>query len=302
MKPAGPVSIAGVNVAAITPRRNGQEMDLGATLELIDFLCASGVQGIALQGSTGEFLNLSSDERTRMLYMGIKRSRVPVLAGVAHSSLDGAVELAREAASAGAAGLLLMPPYFFRYSQPDIRQFFLEFAALVAGRAPIYLYNIPFFTNELAVETAVELLQSGRFAGIKDSSGRFEYFARVRELPVTVLVGNDVVFTRARSAGADGVVSGVACALPELMVALDRAILCRDTPRVDLLERRLQEFIAWIDRFPAPLGVKTAVAARGLKIGPPTLPLAPENQRQLDEFREWFKPWLPALKKEIGNA
>ena len=47
---------------------------------------------------------------------------MPLLAGVGHSSLDGAVELGREAVGSGAAGLLLMPPYFFRYNQDDIRE------------------------------------------------------------------------------------------------------------------------------------------------------------------------------------
>src|ERR1035438_3710462 len=81
------------------------EPDIGATLELIDFLCAAGVQGIALLGSTGEFVNLNFDDRVRLVYLAVKRSRVPVLAGVSHSTLDGALALGREASAAGAAGL-----------------------------------------------------------------------------------------------------------------------------------------------------------------------------------------------------
>ena len=172
--------IGGVIVAAVTPRRkDGREVDVAAALELIDFLCAAGVSGIALLGSTGEFLNLTFDERVRLTYMAAKRSRVPLLVGVGHSSFDGAVELGREAAGPGAAGLLLMPPYFFRYNQEDIREFYLRFAAQMGAQAQHFLYNIPFFTNELESETAVELLQTGQFAGIKDSSGRMEYFERL---------------------------------------------------------------------------------------------------------------------------
>jgi 4-hydroxy-tetrahydrodipicolinate synthase len=112
----------GVLAAAITPfRSDGREPDVGATLELIDFLCRSGVKGIAVLGSTGEFLGPSFDERVRLTYLTVKRSRVPVLAGVSHATLDGALELGREACSAGAEGLLVMPPYFFRYGQPEIR-------------------------------------------------------------------------------------------------------------------------------------------------------------------------------------
>src|ERR1039458_7360617 len=98
---------SGVIAAAVTPHgKRGDDPDIGATLELIDFLCAAGVQGIALLGSTGEFVNLNFDDRGRLVYLAGKRSRVPVLAGVSHSTLDGALALGREASAAGAAGLL----------------------------------------------------------------------------------------------------------------------------------------------------------------------------------------------------
>jgi 4-hydroxy-tetrahydrodipicolinate synthase len=294
-------SIGGVIVAAVTPRRNdGREVDVAAALELIDFLCAAGVNGIALLGSTGEFLNLTFDERVRLTYMAAKRSRVPLLVGVGHSSLNGAVELAREAAGSGAAGLLLMPPYFFRYSQDDIREFYLRFADQVGADARIFLYNIPFFTNELASSTAIELLATGRFAGIKDSSGQLAYcnalLSARRERPFTLLVGSDTIFSQARRAGADGVVSGVACAVPELLHGLENAICAGDESLVHQLDARLAEFIAQIDRLPVPLGIKAATEARGLQVGPPAVPLSPQSRRILDEFKEWFQSWLPEVR------
>jgi 4-hydroxy-tetrahydrodipicolinate synthase len=120
--------LSGVIAAAVTPHKRGTEPDIGATLELIDFLCAAGVQAIALLGSTGEFVNLNFDDRVRLVYLAVKRSRIPVLAGVSHSTLDGAMALGCEASAAGAAGLLLMPPFFFRYRQPEIHEFYLRFA------------------------------------------------------------------------------------------------------------------------------------------------------------------------------
>jgi 4-hydroxy-tetrahydrodipicolinate synthase len=288
--------LSGVIAAAVTPHgKRGDEPDIGATLELIDFLCKAGVQGIALLGSTGEFVNLNDGDRVRLVYLAAKRSRVPVLAGVSHSTLDGALALGREASAAGAAGLLLMPPYFFRYGQPEIREFYMKFADMSHG-APIYLYNIPAFTSEISSETAVQLLSIGRFAGIKDSSGAWDNFQTLsrykQEHPFTLLVGHDGIFARARAAGADGVVSGVACAVPELLLALDRAIALRDQAETARLDARLHEFLERIARFPTPVGIKAALSARGIKTGPPPVPLARETQAALDEFRVWFKAWL----------
>jgi dihydrodipicolinate synthase/N-acetylneuraminate lyase len=305
MNPDSP--IGGVYVAAVTPHRNkGYEADVGAMLELVDFLAGAGVNGIALLGSTGEFLHLAFEDRIRLVQLAVKRSRAPVLVGVGHSTLDGAIELGREAAAAGADGLLLMPPYFFRYGQEDIQEFYLQFAAAMGGTARIFLYNIPAFSNEIAIETATALLSTGRFAGIKDSGGQYGYFERLlavsKEKPFTVLVGNDRIYARARRAGADGIVSGVACAVPELLVALHRAIQTGRTAEVERLDTRLQEFIAWHDRFPTPVAIKAAARERGLSVGPATAPLGPAGQKRLEEFREWFRGWLPEVQKESRDA
>ena len=299
--------IGGINVAAVTPHRAGsREIDLAGALELIDYLCDAGVSGIAPLGSTGEFLRFSFTDRKRMISMAVKRSRVPVIAGVADAAFEGVVELSRAAMEAGAAALLVMPPYFFRYTQPEVKEFYLRLRTELGDTVPIILYNIPFFTTEIAVETSLELLATGQFIGIKDSSGKYENLERLlalrKSVPVTVLVGNDVIFTRARQAGADGGVSGCACAIPELMLGLDRAIRASAGEHVARLEGRLQEFIAWLDRFPAPVGVKEATAVRGIKVGPPAIPLPPEEQRTLAEFREWFAGWMPAVKHEVAQV
>lgn len=299
-------AVSGVYAAAFTPRREGPEIDLAAVFELIDFLCRAGVAGIALMGSTGEFPHFSIEERSRLLSLSVKRSRVPVLAGVGHSTFDGALVLARDAADAGAAGVLLMPPYFFRYGQDDLKRFYLEFTERLKGAVPVFLYNVPHFTSPIACETAIELLATGEFAGIKDSSARWDDFERLRtargERAFTLLVGHDVIFTQARTAGADGIVSGVASVVPELLVALDRAIGFGDSERARILDCRLQEFLRWIDLAPAPVAIREAAALRGLRVGPPATPPGPETQRKLGEFAEWFRGWLPAVQKECSDA
>src|SRR3954447_17246107 len=118
----------GVYAAAVTPRRLGQQdINLGVMWDLIDFLTERKVDGIVLMGSTGEFVHYSNSERMRMMGLAPKRSRVPVVINVSHSTLDGAVELAQASAASGAAGVLLMPPYFFRYSDDAVRTFILRF-------------------------------------------------------------------------------------------------------------------------------------------------------------------------------
>lgn len=298
-------ALGGVVAAAVTPRRQGPEIDLGAAFELLDFLCATGISGIALLGSTGEFIHFTIEERIRLVKLGVKRSRVPVVAGVSHSALDGAVLLAREAADAGAAALMLAPPYFFSYSQEEIRDFYFAFAEQ-AGGMPIVIYNIPQFASRIEPETAAELLASGAFEGIKDSSGSWTDFTRLLQArdssPFSLLVGHDAIFTPARMAGADGIISGVAAAVPELIVALDRAIACGNRNAAWRLDARLQEFLRHMYAFAPPIAIREAVAARGITTGPHAVTFGAAAARRLEAFREWFAGWLPGVLEEARNA
>src|SRR5215469_16971591 len=123
------LELSGVFASAITPRRaDSQDPDFSGLLDLVDFLAAAGMKGICLFGATGEFLDYSIAERQRMLYLAAKRSRVPLIAGVSHPTLAGALQLADEAIGAGADGLILMPPVFYPHTQCEIEEFYVQFA------------------------------------------------------------------------------------------------------------------------------------------------------------------------------
>jgi 4-hydroxy-tetrahydrodipicolinate synthase len=301
------LKLAGVFASAITPRNpNSQDPDISGSLDLLDFLAGAGVAGIALFGSTGEFLNYSFTERQRILYLGVKRSRVPLIAGVSHSTLAGAIQLADEAISSGADALLLMPPWFYPCSQLEIEEFYTRFAAETSDVIPILLHNTPHFTSKLEFETVRKLMDTGRFAGMKDSSGDCSFFERLvslkRERPFALFNGSDRMTAQALRAGADGIISGSACAIPELMVGLGRSIASGDENQARALNDQLAEFVQWIERFPFPVGIKRAVELRGQKSAAPLTPLAPGTRQALEEFSAWFRTWLPQMRKAAAHA
>ena len=285
------IELRGVFASAITPRhKKSQEADFSAALDLLDFLAAGGVQGICLFGATGEFFDYTFMERQRVIYLGVKRSRVPIIAGVSHSTLAGALQLADEAISSGADALILMPPWFYPYSQCEIEAFYREFVREASDAVPILLHNLPQCTSKLEIDTVRRLIDTGRFAGIKDSSGDWDYFTQLvaakRERPFTLFCGADRLAARALAEGADGLISASACAVPELLVSLARSGGSGGEGA------RLSEFVEWVNRFPFPVAIKRAVELRGQKAGPALLPLAPDNQRALEEFSNWFKDWM----------
>ena len=298
---------SGIYVALATPRRpNSTEADAAALLDYLDTVVRAGVNGLVLFGSTGEFVHFDTGERTRILSLALKRSRVPVLVNVSHSTLAGAMGLADNAIAAGAAGLLLMPPYFYRYRDDQIFAFYQKFAEGLGGKAPIYLYNLPFFTNPIGPELAERLLTSGAFAGIKDSSGEqpmLEALSKLRlRVPFSLLVGSESLYTQARIAGADGIVSGVAAAIPELMVAIEQAISTNDLERARKLNVRLSELLDWINRFPATIAIKQAAVARGWKLDNFAFPLGEQTAAELESFHLWLRSWLPSVLNECAQS
>jgi dihydrodipicolinate synthase/N-acetylneuraminate lyase len=284
----------GVIVAAVTPRGKKGDVDFGAAFELIDLLCAARVRGIALFTAAGEYPAFSLEERTRLLYLAAKRSRVPLYAGVGSIGLDDSLTLAREACRGGAEGVFLPPPHFFPYPQEEVREFYLQFAGQMGRGIPTYLANTPAVTTAIASETARDLLATGHFAGIEDPTANAATFA---VFPVAYLSGDDANLSQSRRGGAHGALSSAACAIPEVVVGLDGALRNGHPEQAARLESMLQEFLVWAAQFPFPMVVKVAAGLRGVKLGNQSVPLSPGRQRQLDAFREWFQGWLPTLKR-----
>lgn len=287
--------VRGVYAAAITPRGKNGEVDFGAAFELIDFVSRGGAEGIALFTAAGEYSAVSPGERSRMVYLAVKRSRLPVLVGVGSATLEDSVALAREARDAGAQALLLPPPWFFRYRQDDLCEFYRRFAAHLGRGAVTLLSNNPAYASAIEVETARALLCAGGFAGIEDASGDPDTFARLEAAvgpDAIVLSGCDALFARAMRGGAQGAVSGAAGAIPETVTALARAIRGGNQPEAERLERRMLEFLAWCDEFPQPVILRTAAALRGIQTGGLAVPLGAAGTRRLEEFRAWFRDWV----------
>jgi len=301
----GDGAVLGAMAAVIAPRREeGHTIDISQALDIVDFVNERGVKGIAVLGATGEFIHYDVEERMRLAQMAVRRSRTSVIVNVSHSTLEGAVVLARQATEVGATALLLMPPHFFRHSQEGIIAYYDAFARQTAGLAPTLLYNLPFFTTGMEAATACAILETGQFAGIKDSSGNTEIFDAVHALrqrmPFRHLLGNDRLLVSHR-AKADGVISGCACGIPELIVAIDRAATRGDSEALTRRGALLDSFIEHIDPFPTPFGIQLTMAARGFKKAALALPIGPTAQRKADAFAEWFRGFEMAMKDECAG-
>lgn len=290
----------GVMAASVTPlRADSYEPNLAAFLEAVDFLCKYPLSGIVVLGSTGDMVHFDLPERIKILEFARKRAALPVIAGVTHSTLEGTVELAQHAVQIGCDGLLVMPPYYFRYGQEELKTFYREVARRVGVKVPILAYHIPAFTNPISLDTVWQLIEEGAISGVKDSSGdaaRMEWLIEKRALrPFHLMNGADRLLREVWRHPEAGCISGIASAVPELYLAFHAAMAKEDETFIARLDGYIQEFCNWFDEFPDAMAVKAAVAQRCRLAIPPAIPLSFERQQKLAEFQGWFEAWLPGV-------
>src|SRR3954454_9208411 len=134
----------GVLPAMITPfTEDGNGIDTGALRAFVDRLIGAGVGGLVPGGSTGEFTTLTNAERRQLTEVTVEAAagRVPVVAGTSALSTRETVELSVHAEQAGAAAVMIIPPF---YDAPAWRELKAHFQAVAdAISVPIMYYNMP---------------------------------------------------------------------------------------------------------------------------------------------------------------
>ncbi|MGW3344837.1 5-dehydro-4-deoxyglucarate dehydratase [Nonomuraea rubra] len=259
---------------------------------------AAGAGGVFTACGTGEFNALGPDEYTRVVSTAVKATagRVPVFAG-AGGPLPTARSLARAAATEGADGLLLMPPYLVTGPATGLARYVREVAQAVDLPVIVYQRGTARFTPEAVAELAAQV---PNVIGFKDGLGDFDLLQRII---LTVRATTDKNFTffnglptaeltvpAYRGLGVNLYSSAVFAFSPEISLAFYKAVTGADEV---LTQRLLTEFylplVRLRDLVPgyAVSLVKAAVRMRGLDVGGVRAPLvdpSPEHLRTLERL------------------
>jgi 4-hydroxy-tetrahydrodipicolinate synthase len=132
----------------VTPfTEDGKSIDVPALKRFLDWQLQSGVPGIIILGTSGEFLTVSDEERRLYVDTTIKHiaGRIPVMVGTMNAHTPNAVRHTREAEALGADGLMIVPPYYYTPTEDEIFNYYK--AICEATSLPIMLYNNPFTSN-----------------------------------------------------------------------------------------------------------------------------------------------------------
>ncbi len=168
MKSNGLASLCGYASALPTPFK-GEAIDEDAFASFCEWQISEGISMLVVNGTTGEAPTLTLEEQRRLIRLAVEAAdgRVPVIAGAGSNATAHAIEIARQAADAGADGLLVVTPY---YNKPSQEGLFRHFVAVHdATDLPIILYDVPSRTGCTLASTRSA---SGRVAAGRGAQGR----------------------------------------------------------------------------------------------------------------------------------
>jgi dihydrodipicolinate synthase/N-acetylneuraminate lyase len=288
--------LSGVLCATITPFvPDTFEVDWPAIRHNVQWLIERGVTTLVVNGSIGEHAAMTATEQTRAVAETVAAAagQASVIAGCSDANPSSVVDLCAGAAAAGADGVLLLAPYYFRLSPVEVLDFFRWVDGCID--LPFVLYDNPLTGRaELPVETIEAISGLHRFAGLKEASPdvlRFYHLVErfAQRFPVVAAVEDPLLFMLV--AGASGCMTASAAFAPQLLRDLMCAVDSGDLQRARAVFGSLSRFRALFAadiRAGRPAFVaytKAAVDMVGGRAGPTRPPLRPLDAAERSRLR-----------------
>ncbi|MGP3910435.1 4-hydroxy-tetrahydrodipicolinate synthase [Nonomuraea sp. 10N515B] len=275
--------------AMVTPFTSDGEVDYVAVRRLAIYLVdEQHNDGLIVNGTTGESPTTSDEEKQRIVsaVLDAVGDRATVVAGAGTNDTRHSVELAKQAARAGAHGLLVVTPY---YNKPPQEGLYRHFSAVAdATELPVMLYDIPGRSGvPIKTETLIRLAQHERIVAVKDAKG--DLFAGSQVMTATNLAfysGDDLLNLAWLSLGAAGFVSVVGHVVGAELARMIRLHKNGDVAQALAIHGQVTPVVDGIMlRAGGAIMAKAALSMVGVPVGPVRLPLVDATEKQIAELR-----------------
>ncbi|UTX64507.1 MULTISPECIES: dihydrodipicolinate synthase family protein [Streptococcus anginosus group] len=215
---------------------------------LVEYFLVKGVQGLYVNGSSGECIYQSVADRKLILeeVMAVAKGKLTIIAHVACNNTKDSMELARHAESLGVDAIATIPPIYFRLPEYSIAQYWNDISA-AAPHTDFVIYNIPQLAGvALTPSLYTEMLKNERVIGVKNSSmpvQDIQTFAALGGEDHLVFNGPDEQFLGGRLMGARAGIGGTYGVMPELFLKLNQLIADKELERAKELQFTINTII-----------------------------------------------------------
>lgn len=254
-----------------TPFLPDGKVDYEQVETLVDRLCRTELAGLVTCGSTSEFVMLSVEENKEIMRVASNAAngRKPLVCGATGPDSRTSMEYLSWMAGLGAAGALIAPPYYYRYSGGEVVEFYRDLDKNSCG-VKIAAYQIPAFSSPIPLERMEELMSLPSVAALKNSSADIKQIMHQVQIRdemrenFSILTGTDDALVPCLAGGCDGSFTALACIFPETVCQIYQAMKNRDLQTALYLQNELLPLTRLADRTPFPVGYKLLAEAAGM--------------------------------------
>jgi 4-hydroxy-tetrahydrodipicolinate synthase len=281
---------SGVFPYLVSPIDERGQVKEAVLTRLVNDLIDAGVHGLTPLGSTGEFAYLNREQRQRIVEVVVRatRRRVPVVAGVAATTIADAVEQVKAYDALGVDGILAILEAYFPVSEDGVVAYFTSVANAVA--LPVVLYTNPQFQRSDLTLPAIERLakvenirylkdassDTGRLLTIINAVGeRIRVFSASAHIPACVML-----------IGGVGWMAGPACVVPRQSVRLYELCHAQQWDEAMGLQRKLWKMNRVFAKYNLAACIKGGLELQGYEVGPPLPPQTPLSDAGRSEIKD----------------
>lgn len=289
---AAPERLSGVLSPVVTPFKHDLSPDPEKLVQHCRWLLSQNV-GLAVFGTTSEANSLSVGEKISLLdelvEAGIESSRL--LSGTGHCALTDTVKLTAHAVSLGCAGMLMLPPFYYKDVSDD--GLFASFAEVIervgSNDLRVYLYHIPPIAHVAIAPHLVERLVTQypeTVVGIKDSSGDWDNTEALLQLGLDdfrVFAGSETFLLQNMQGGGAGCISATANINP---AAIHKLYENWQSEKAETMQAELDAVRSTVEKFPMISALKSIIGnlrgeAQWETVRPPLLALTDDQKSEL---------------------
>lgn len=290
----------GIIPALITPFDENDRIDEAVLRKLVELNIEKGVTGFYCCGSSAEAFLMSMEERKRAFEIVADQvaGRVSLICHVGNISSWSALELAEHAKETGADAISSIPPFYYKFTEEEIKAYYRELMAHID--LPMIIYNFPDFSGvSLNSSNAADLFLEKQVMGIKHTSNDMFEIDKIKSLSenLTVFSGYDECWISALAMGADGAIGSTFNVMAEKAIVIQRLFREGNIEEARKIQSVVNKIIIALIEVGVFNGIKYLLQLQGIEAGVSRAPFVPLTDKQKDVLKE-----VAPLLDHVGGA
>lgn len=281
--------LSGIYPALVTPFGKNGQVNHDSLRKLVQLNLKKGVQGFYVGGSTAEAFLLSMDERKQILetVAAEVQGKAEIIYHIGCIYTDHAIELGKFAEKAGVSAISSVPPFYYKFSFEEIRDFYFDIVDKVD--LPMIIYNFPALSGvTFSMDHIKELTDNSKIIGIKHTSYDLYQLEQIKALgeEMTIFNGHDEVFIGGLALGADGAIGSTYNFMAEKFLAIEKLYRANQIEKAQQIQTEANRIIDLLVKGGVFPGIKYILDLMGIDCGECRKPFHPLSEEIKEKLRE----------------